>query len=197
MLAGGGKSTFAAYVDGDQLRDEQGRIIGRVLPDGGILIESAVASPDLVKDDEPRLCPIPGPDKPNDLGRAYENYVKLFVNPPPNTTPSGIGFQLPNPEDAGKLVNYDDCRLTTGMMAEAKGPGCDQLLAFDITMGSVVREWWLESGRQIAASEGRAVRWLFAELNAARDARQLFDSDPDGNRQRIEVVFLPWSTRGQ
>jgi len=121
----GEQRTFAAQIDGDQLRDEQGRLIGRVLPDGGILVESAIASPDLVKDDEPRLCPIPGPDKPNDLGRAYEDYVKLFVNPPPNTTPSGIGFQLRNPEDAGKLVNYDDCRLTTGMMAEAKGPGYD------------------------------------------------------------------------
>ena len=63
--AGNGEQrTFAAYVDGDTFRDEQGRVIGRVLPDGGILIESAVASPELVKDDEPRLCPIPGPDKP-------------------------------------------------------------------------------------------------------------------------------------
>lgn len=67
----GEQRTFAAYVDGDKFRDEEGRIIGRVLPDGGILIESAVASPDLVKDDEPRLCPIPGPDKQNALGREY------------------------------------------------------------------------------------------------------------------------------
>jgi len=96
------RGCFAAYVDGDTFRDEQGRVIGRVLPDGGILIESAVASPELVKDDEPRLCPIPGPDKPNIRGREYEDYVKLFVNPSPNTTVSGIGFQLPNPEDAGK-----------------------------------------------------------------------------------------------
>jgi hypothetical protein len=168
-----------------------------VLPDGGILIESAVASPDLAKDDEPRLCPIPEPDKPNELGRAYENYMKLFVNPPPNTTPSGIGFQLPNPENAGKLVYYDDCRLTTGMMADAKGPRYDELLSFDITMTSVIREWWYESGRQIVASDGRPVRWYFAELGAALEARQLFDSDKDGVRQRIEVVFLPWSKRDQ
>ena len=57
----GEQRTFAAYVDGDTFRDEQGRVIGRLLPDGGILIDSAVASPDLLKDDEPRLCPIPGP----------------------------------------------------------------------------------------------------------------------------------------
>jgi hypothetical protein len=193
----GEQRTFVAYVDGDKFRDEQGRVIGRVLPDGGILIDSAVASPDLVKDDEPRLCPIPGPDKPNERGREYENYVKPFVNQPPNTTLPGIGFQLPNPEAAGKLVYYDDCRLTTGMMVDAKGPEYDGLLGFPQGMESVIKEWWAESGRQIAASDGRPVRWYFAELNAAREARLLFDSDPDGGRQRIEVVFLPWSKRGR
>jgi hypothetical protein len=193
----GEQRTFAAYVDGDTFRDEQGRVIGRLLPDGGILIDSAVASPDLVKDDEPRLCPVPGPDKPNQLGREYEDYVKPFVNPPPNTTPSAIGFQLPNPEDDGKLVYYDDCRLTTGMMVDAKGPAYDDLLAFRQGMESVIQEWWEESGRQIAASDGRPIRWYFADLEAAVWARELFDSDPDGGRQRIEVVFLPWSKRGR
>jgi len=198
----GEKRTFAAYVDGDQFRDEQGRVIGRVLPDGGILIESAVASPDLVKDDEPRVCPIPGPDKQNNLGREYADYAKLFVNPPPDTTPSEIGFQLPNPQEGGKLVYYDDCRLTTGMMAEFKGPGYDDLLAASKATvvpewSSVVREWWAESGRQIEASDGHPLRWYFADLAVALFARKMFDSDTDGGRQRIEVVFLPWSKRGQ
>jgi hypothetical protein len=105
--------------------------------------------------------------------------VKLFVNPPPNTTPSGIGFQLPNPEQAGKLVFYEDCRLTTGMMAEAKGLGYDGLLGFDEGMESVIKEWWYESGRQIAASYGRPVRWYFGatiENNVARD--QFGEPDP-------------------
>ncbi len=198
----GEQRTFAAYVDGDTFRNEQGRVIGRLLSDGGVLIDSAVASPDLVKDDMPRLCPIPGPDKPNMRGREYENYVKLFVNPPPNTTPSGIGFQLPNPEAPGTVVHYDDCRLTTGMMAEAKGPGYDGLLAASKPgpvpeWTTVIREWWAESGRQVAASDGRPIRWYFADLAVAQFARQLFDSDLDGVRQRIEVVFLPWSKRGQ
>lgn len=198
----GEQRTFAAYVDSDKFRDEQGRVIGRVLPDGGILIDSAVASPDLVKDDEPRLCPIPGPDKPNTLGREYEDYVKPFVNPYPNTTPSGIGFQLPNLEASGRLVHYDDCRLTTGMLVDAKGPGYDGLLAASKSgpvpeWTTVIQEWWDESGRQIAASDGRPIRWYFADLAVARFARQLFDSDPDGSRQRIQVVFLPWSKRGR
>jgi len=99
--------------------------------------------------------------------------------------------------DAGKMVNYDDCRLTGGMMADAKGPGYEGLLAFDITMASVIQEWWFESGRQIAASGGRPVRWYFAELGAALEARRLFDSDNNEGRQRIEIVFLPWSKRAQ
>lgn len=189
----GGRRVFAAYFQGDELRDEHGRVIGRVLPDGGVLIQSAVVSPDLVKDDEPRLCPEPGPDKPGERGRDYENYVKIFVNPPPNTTPPHIGFQLPNPEDSGALVYYDDCRRTSGMMADAKGPLYAKLLTFDQPMQSVIMEWWHKAGRQIAASDGRPVRWYFAELNAALAARELFDSDKEGGRVRIEVAFLPWS----
>ena len=192
----GNQRTFSAHLDGDLFRDEHGRVIGRVLPDGGVLIQSAVVSPDLTKDDEPRLCPLPGADKKNELGREYENYVKSFVNPPPNTTPTGIGFQLPNPQDAGALVYYDDCRHTTGMMADAKGPRYAVLSTYDQPMQSIVMEWWAEAGRQIAASDGRPVRWYFAELDAALFARELFDGDDeDGGRARIQVVFLPWSRR--
>ena len=195
--AAGAQRTFSAYLDGDLLRHDDGRIIGRVLSDGGILIESAVVSSGLMKEDEPRLCPAPGTDKSsNNLGKAYENYVKSFVNPPPNTTPSGIGFQLPNP-DSGALVYYDDCRHTTGMMVDAKGASYAKLLTFQSPMQSVVMEWWAESGRQIAASGGRPVRWYFAELDAALSARELFDSDKEGDRARIEVVFLPWSMRSR
>ncbi len=167
-----------------------------MLPDGGVLIQSAVVSPALVKDDEPRLCPAPGPDKKNELGLEYEAYVKSFVNPPPNTTPTGIGFQLPNLKESGALVYYDDCRRTTGMMADAKGPRYDVLLTYDQPMQSLVMEWWAEAGRQIAASDGRPVRWYFADLDAALFARKLFNyDDEDGGRARIQVVFLPWSRR--
>jgi hypothetical protein len=192
----GGQHTFAAYFHDDELRDEHGKVIGRVLPDGGVLIQSAVVSPNLAKDDEPRLCPAPGPDKKNELGREYESYVKSFVNPPPNTTPTGIGFQLPNVQESGALVYYDDCRHTTGMMADAKGPRYAVLLTYDQPMQSIVMEWWAEAGRQIAASDGRPVRWYFADLDAALFARKLFDfDDEDGGRARIQVVFLPWSSR--
>lgn len=88
------------------------------------------------------------------------------------------------------------------MMVEAKGPGYDGLLAAsEATVvpewTSVIDEWWDQSGRQIAASDGRPVRWYFADLAVALFARELFDSDGEGGRQRIEVVFLPWSKEGQ
>jgi hypothetical protein len=76
-------------------------------------------------------------------------------------------------------------------MVEAKGLGYDGLLAFTPAMDSVIMEWWEESGRQVAASGGRPVRWYFAELGAAEFARELFDSDKAGGRARIEVVFFP------
>lgn len=84
------------------------------------------------------------------------------------------------------------------MMAEFKAAGYDGLLAASQATvvpewSLVVREWWGESGRQIAASDGRPMRWYFAELPVALFAREMFDDDPDGGRQRIEVVFLPWS----
>jgi hypothetical protein len=73
----------------------------------------------LLDEDEPSLCPAPGPDKLSSVrGRKYEDYVKSVVNPG-NPTPSGFGYQLPNPEKFGKLVFYDDCEQATGTMIEA------------------------------------------------------------------------------
>ena len=93
----GGKSTFSAQLEDDAFRDNGGRIVGRVLPDGSIAVDTAAVSADLVKDDEPKLCPSPGPDHPggSEIGRDYEDYVKSIVNPD-NPTPRGWGYQLPN-----------------------------------------------------------------------------------------------------
>ena len=100
----GGQRTFAAYLDGDVFRDEHGRVIGRVLPGSKVAIDAVAVSPDFVKEDEPRMCPAPGPDKPgNDLGREYENYVKSIVNPYPRTTPSGYRLSAPEPGRVRKV----------------------------------------------------------------------------------------------
>jgi hypothetical protein len=193
---GGHNVLFAPLDKDDVFRDGQGRAIGRVLPGDMIALDPAAISSDLVQDDEPRLCPAPAPDKPNETGREYENYIKALVNPPPDTTPSGIGYQLPNPEDFGKLVFYDDCEHETGMMVDAKGPGYAGLLMYSVTMQSVVYEWLDEGSRQILASDGRDVRWYFAEKTAADFARELF-RDYDGGLERIDVKLQPWSGKRQ
>jgi hypothetical protein len=127
----GEQRTFTAWRHEDKVVDQNGRVVGRVLADDTIVVDAAAVSPDLVKGDEPRLCPAPGPDKPGgERGRAYEDFVKRVVNPPPYTTPTGIGFQLANPEAGGKLIYYDDCQHTTGMMVEAKGPTYAKLLTY-------------------------------------------------------------------
>jgi hypothetical protein len=109
-------------LEDDLFLDQRGRVVGRVLPSGSVAIDPAAIFPDLIKDDEPKLCPAPGPDRPggSEKGRDYEDYVKKFINPE-NPTPRGWGFQLPNLKQGGALVYHDDCQHSTGMMAEIKG----------------------------------------------------------------------------
>jgi hypothetical protein len=190
--ADGEQRTFTAWRHEDKVVDQNGRVVGRVLADDTIFIDAAAVSPDLVKSDEPRLCPAPGPDKPGgEKGRAYEDFVKRVVNPPPYTTPTGIGFQLANPQAGGKLIYYDDCQHTTGMMVEAKGPGYAKLLTYGWGEDSLSEEWLDQSDRQLAAAGSRRVRWYFAEPEAAEFARVLFRT-AEGGRERIEIVVLPF-----
>ena len=78
---------FASLDQEDVFRDGEGRAVGRVLPGDTIVLDPAAISSDLVKDDEPRLCPAPVRDRrTNDLGLDYEIYIKSIVNPE-NLTP--------------------------------------------------------------------------------------------------------------
>jgi hypothetical protein len=118
--------------------------------------------------------------------------VKSVVNPPPDIpTPRYFGFQLPNPFHLGGLVYYDDCQHSTGTMVEAKGPGYANLLSYEWGADAIAREWLKESGRQLDASQGRPLRWYFAEKEAAAFADELF-SKAKGGRERIEIVVLSW-----
>jgi hypothetical protein len=196
--ADGTRHDFTAELNEDGLfRDERGRAVGRALPGGGVVIDAAAVSADLAQRDEPNLCPAPGPDKQGrgaagEKDRDYEDYVKLLVNPD-NPTPRGWGVQLPNPADNGKLVFYDDCQRTTGMMVEAKGTGYDALLAKNFLQfnKSLAGEWLDQSGRQIQASAGRPIRWYFAEPAAAEFARDIFSKAREG-RESIEIAVAPW-----
>jgi hypothetical protein len=187
----GARQTFTAQLQEDVFRDQRGQVVGRVLPGGNIAVDPAAVFPEAVNDNNPKLCPDPGLDKPGELGRDYADYVKSIVNPG-NPTPRYWGYQLPNPYNFGKLVNYDDCQHSTGTMVEAKGPGYVEPLKY----GFVQQEWLEESGRQVDASAGRPIRWYFAELGPALSAWKLFRTANSG-RERITIVWLPWDGKGK
>jgi hypothetical protein len=62
--------TFTAHLEDDQFVDDQGRVVGRTLPGRSVVIDPAAISSDLVDQDEPKLCPAPGPDNPAAASRA-------------------------------------------------------------------------------------------------------------------------------
>jgi hypothetical protein len=164
------QSTLTAQLEDDVFRDQSGRIVGRVLIDGNVAIDLHAIPSIPTNDDEPRLCPLPGLDKPGERGRDYEDYVKSIVNPV-DTTPRYWGFQLPNLLKGGKLIYYDDCQHSTGMMVGAKGPAYVGLINFPAGKKSVTGEFLERSLNQVQAAGGRPIRWYFAEAAAAEFAR--------------------------
>jgi hypothetical protein len=191
--SGGAQSTLTAELEDDVFRDKGGRIIGRVLIDGNIAIDLTAIPSIPANDDEPRLCTMPGLDKPGEKGRDYEDYIKSIVNPV-DTTPRYWGFQLLNP-GSGKMVHFDDCQHTTGMMVEAKGPGYTKLLAKPWGPDSIGGQWAAQSFSQILSAGDRPIRWYFAEREAADFARELFRELGYGNR--IDVEWRPWPEKSQ
>jgi hypothetical protein len=78
-------------------------------------------------------------------------------------------------------------------MIEYKGTGYADMLGDKGSLfqlkDSITREWLDEATRQIEASQGRPVRWYFAELGALNYARQLFSAR--NILKRIELVYAP------
>ena len=187
----GVQNTFSAQLEDDVFRDERGRIVGRLLPNGTIAIDTAAVSAELAQDDEPKLCPASDLDHAggSERGKDYEDYVKSIVNPD-NPTPRGWGYRLPNPDQNGDLVYYDDCQHSTGLMVEAKGNYAG-VLSFEQGKKSESTRWLKQSAAQLAASGGRPIRWYFAEPETRAFARLLFEN-ADAGRDRIELRTLPW-----
>jgi len=196
----GAQRTFAAYLDGDVFRDEDGRVIGRVIGNNNVAVDLFAVLPDLVKKrDEPRLCPEPARDVPgsdrglkydDDLATQYADFLKPLINPDA-PTPSGYAYFLPNPEPGRRFVSYDDCEKKTSILFEFKS-GYGGLLMFD----SNARQSFLDQSlRQIAASGARPVVWIFANRQDAERTRKLFE-DTDEGREYITIVHVPWTTRG-
>jgi hypothetical protein len=182
-------------------RDEHGRVIGRVLPGSKIAIDATAVFSDLVKEEDPRMCPAPVPDRPGsdrgkpyeeDRARQYEDFAKKFINPPPaGPTPSGYVYELPIPAENGEQVSYDDCQKATGILFEIKGETYAKLLTVPPAKTSIRDKFLEQSGRQVAASGGRPIVWVVAEQEAAVFAQKIFD-EAKGGREYITVVYVPW-----
>ena len=196
--AGEAPRTVALNIDGEVIRDEEGRVVGRIIGGNRIAIDTVAVLPDLVKQDEPRLCPAYAPDVAgSDQGkeyednraRQYEDYVKRLINPPPDApTPSGYVYYLPNPENRGKPVSFDDCEKPTGILFEIKG---ERIAKLTNDLPKIMAERFVnQAAAQMAASGGRPVVWIFAEERAAQFARTLFDRT-DGLKG-ITVAYVPW-----
>jgi hypothetical protein len=193
----GEQRTFAAYLDGDEFRDEDGRVIGHVIGGNKVAIDLFAVLPNLVKkSDEPRLCPAPALDVPGsdrglqyeeDRARQYEDFLKNLINPDA-PTPSGYVYYLPKPKD-GEPVSYDDCQKKTTILFEYKGD-YGNLLTFP---SYAVEDFLDQSARQIAASGGRPVVWIFADKEDALRTQKLFEEAKEG-RQYITIVHVPWTT---
>jgi hypothetical protein len=195
--AGGAQRTFALNVDGDLIRDDDGQTVGHVIGGNRIAIDTIAVLPDLVKQDQPRLCPAPaldvagsdqGKQYEENKSRQYEDFVKLLINPPPEgPTPSGFVYYLPLPE--GGEQSYDDCKKLNGFLFEIKGEGLAKLT--NDLPGAIGDKFVDQASRQLAASGGRPVIWIFAERDAALFTRTLFDLTP--GLGRITVGYVPWT----
>ena len=189
----GQQRVITAQLNEDVFRDAQGRVVGRLLPGGTIAIDPDSISSDLVKDDEPRLCPAPVRDKrTNNLGLAYEMYVRGIINPG-NPTPPKLAYELPNPGDSGKMVSYDDCDRQTGTFVAEIKDRHEFLLGFKTGLWSIAVNFLDQAKRQIEAADaaGYEVRWYFSEKDTADFTRELFKG-MDAGRERIKIIWQPW-----
>ena len=145
------------------------------------------------KREEPKLCPERKPDTPHgasDRARAYEELIHNLVNPE-NPLPQGFGVSLLNPI-SGKIVFFDDCIQTNGVMVDAKGPGYADLLSQEFQQREDVgatAKLLKQAIRQTEAAGARPIIWFFAEESAADYVRDLFKDDV--RLKQIEVVYYP------
>ncbi len=197
VLAAGRRDRAGVFLDADTGIPFAREVGGAIVFDGGIARDEdgdADALPrDAPGDDEPKLCPEPGPDQPGSgsaspRAKAYQEQISAMVNPQ-RPLEYGLAMALVNPR-TGKLVHYDECDEETGTMIDAKGPGYAGLLSFDPARGNVTDKWLDQSLNQVQASGQRDVVWYFAEQGAADYALNLFKEYGKGRERVIIRVVL-------
>ena len=184
--------------DKHEVLDKEGKVVGKVIGGNKITIDTMAVLPDVVREDEPRLCPEAKEDRPGsdqgkeyseDFARQYEDFVKLIINPlPEGPTPSGYAYYLPRPQ--GNPDSLDDCQFKTGFMFEIKGETYTHLLSTSFGWKEE-RDMLDQSARQIQASGGRPIIWVFAEEEAAQKMWKRFQ-EVDKGRENITIVYIPW-----
>lgn len=141
-------------------------------------------------DEQPKLCPDPGPDTPHGASAQaipYQAQVSALDNPQ-RPLPPGLAVSLPNPL-GGRPVYYDDCRESDGTMIEAKGPGYARFLN-SVYMTKVLEYRWLRQAlSQVSAAQGRNNDWFFAEDRAASFAAGLFAKG--STTSHVSLHFVP------
>jgi hypothetical protein len=146
--ADGEERTFTARRKAQEFLDWRGRVVGHVLPGDTVAIDSD-ALPGRPASDEPKLCPLPKPDRrTNDKGLAYEAFMRPLVNPG-MPTPLGFGYYLPD-LSTGKAVEFDDCQQTTGRMIDYKDRYWKTLSDLDIQK-FFIKQLWEQAERQVQA----------------------------------------------
>jgi hypothetical protein len=185
--ADGQQSTFTAQRKGQVFLGPQGQVVGRILPDDNVIVDADALPGRPANDNEPKLCPLPQPDKrTNDKGLAYEAFMRPLVNPG-MPTPLGWGYYLMDRSTA-KAVEFDDCQQTTGVMIDYKDRYWRMLS--DLGLQSfIIQRFWNQAADQVQAAGSRPIRWYFSEKQAADYVRELFRGDPV--RGYIDIVYVP------
>ena len=196
-LGGVQTTTIATLGESGKFRDGRGNVVAAALPNGSLIIDPAAVGVIASARTKGSLCPDETKDHygdgPDGGGTAFALFAKAFVNPE-HPTPPGMGYATPILVD-GKPVVFDDCQLDTGRLFEFKG----NYRFYTATGGKLQRpdgtsisgDWLSESGRQLQASEGRPITWLFSNQTDAYFAKRLFAA-AGGGRQRIDIEVLTW-----
>jgi hypothetical protein len=192
--ADGQQRTFIAQRQEREFLDPQGRVVGRILPNDTVVIDADVLPGRPANDNEPKLCPLPQPDRrTNDKGLAYEAFMRPLVNPG-MPTPLGWGYYLKIPDSGGKSVEFDDCQHVTGIVMDYKDRYWKLLSNLD-TQGFTIGKLWKQALDQVQAARDREIHWYFSEKEAADYVRDLFDRDDDRGRIKIFHVPMPEGAR--
>ena len=96
-------------------------------------------------------------------------------------------YYLPNPENPSDWVSYDDCHKPTSFLYEIKAEHAGPL-SFAQGAGNIEESFLKQSARQIAASGGRPVVWIFAEEATAEATGKLFKEKKPRARAHYRCV---------